>query len=235
MVKIVNIGNRIVEARKAKGYNQKEFAQLLGVEPSHLNRWELNKIVPRQETIALIANKTGVSTDWLISGYSEKSSETQILKELTYEWNFLKQPKEEVLAQQQPDRKISEYVSVNTYSLDYLKNPDDNALQVPLQILTVLPAEFIKESSVAFQMVGSAMEPSINDQAIIGLNHTEKSVIDGKIYIIRTPDNTILVRRLFMGINGLILSADNPQFSKMEVSSQNIQIIGRVSWIIQTL
>ena len=61
------LGNRIREARKSIGKTQQEFALMVGVIPTHLNRWELGKVSPGWEYLKIIAEKTNVSLDWLIA------------------------------------------------------------------------------------------------------------------------------------------------------------------------
>ncbi len=39
-------GKRLVEAREKKGFNQKKFAELLGITPTRLNYWEKDKREP---------------------------------------------------------------------------------------------------------------------------------------------------------------------------------------------
>ena len=39
-------GNRLKEARLINGYNQKQFAELLGITPTRLNYWEKDKREP---------------------------------------------------------------------------------------------------------------------------------------------------------------------------------------------
>lgn len=39
-------GKRLVEARERKGYNQKQFAEILGITPTRLNYWEKDKREP---------------------------------------------------------------------------------------------------------------------------------------------------------------------------------------------
>jgi transcriptional regulator with XRE-family HTH domain len=63
----VLIGNRIRVARENIGKTQKEFAPMIGVLPTHLNRWELGKVSPGWEYLTIIAEKTYVSLDWLLA------------------------------------------------------------------------------------------------------------------------------------------------------------------------
>ena len=62
----MTFGNRLKQARENKGYNQKQFAEHLGVTPTRLNYWEKDKREPDVAIIKQIAQILDVSSDWLI-------------------------------------------------------------------------------------------------------------------------------------------------------------------------
>lgn len=62
----MTFGNRLKQARENKGYNQKQFAERLGVTPTRLNYWEKDKREPDVAIIKQIAQILDVSSDWLI-------------------------------------------------------------------------------------------------------------------------------------------------------------------------
>ena len=62
----MTFGDRLKQARENKGYNQKQFAEHLGVTPTRLNYWEKDKREPDVAIIKQIAQILDVSSDWLI-------------------------------------------------------------------------------------------------------------------------------------------------------------------------
>ena len=62
----MTFGDRLKQARENKGYNQKQFAERLGVTPTRLNYWEKDKREPDVAIIKQIAQILDVSSDWLI-------------------------------------------------------------------------------------------------------------------------------------------------------------------------
>lgn len=56
----MTFGERIKLARKVAGISQEELAQKIGTRQSQVTRWETNKATPRIETLAKIAEVTGV-------------------------------------------------------------------------------------------------------------------------------------------------------------------------------
>ncbi|MDF2892534.1 MAG: putative DNA-binding protein [Clostridia bacterium] len=55
----MGVRNRLLDIRLQMGYkNQTLFAEFLGVDRSHYNRWENNKLQPELDAIMLILEKT---------------------------------------------------------------------------------------------------------------------------------------------------------------------------------
>ena len=76
------MGLRIKEKREEKGFNQKEFADLIGVSPSAVNQYESGVKKPSTDYLAIIASKLGVNADYLL-GLSDKEDHlTQAYQEL---------------------------------------------------------------------------------------------------------------------------------------------------------
>lgn len=125
-----DLGNRIIEMRKAKGMNQKELAEALDISPTRLNYWEKGKSAPSAFFIDQIAQALGVSVsqflgwdeltgfeDYLSSlGYSvkhevtewhtesEENGEVQIPDEVTIEIHSLSDGKKYIFTSEEFDR-----------------------------------------------------------------------------------------------------------------------------------
>jgi len=64
----MNLGQRIRKRREALNITQQELAQALGVTPQHISVVEQDKRVPSLIFLAKLAEKIGVSIDYLVSG-----------------------------------------------------------------------------------------------------------------------------------------------------------------------
>lgn len=62
------VGQRIVQARKAKGMTQATLAHNLGVKTSTLTAWEHDRSEPRSNRLVTLAGLLGVSPLWLLQG-----------------------------------------------------------------------------------------------------------------------------------------------------------------------
>lgn len=67
----MNIGERIKEVRKQKGYTQQKFADALGLKQNTIATYEMNKTAPSERTITDICQKFGVDRTWLVDGIGE--------------------------------------------------------------------------------------------------------------------------------------------------------------------
>ncbi|MBX9814057.1 MAG: XRE family transcriptional regulator [Sphingomonas sp.] len=57
----MSLGQRIAEARRAKGWSQQQLADAIGSSQSTVAGWETDKRTPKRADVARIAIKTGVS------------------------------------------------------------------------------------------------------------------------------------------------------------------------------
>ncbi len=61
------IGDRIVQLRKQKNWNQKELAEKLGISARQLVRWELDQVEPRPSSIKKVAAALDVTPEELVA------------------------------------------------------------------------------------------------------------------------------------------------------------------------
>lgn len=62
------LGERIANARKAKGWAQEELAQRLGVTLDSIVRWETEQLTPRANKLVKLSGVLGVPIMWLVAG-----------------------------------------------------------------------------------------------------------------------------------------------------------------------
>lgn len=62
----MNHGNRIAELRDQRGWTQEELAQSIGITRAALSHYEKNRRKPDFEILTKLADKFGVSIDYLI-------------------------------------------------------------------------------------------------------------------------------------------------------------------------
>lgn len=77
------IGSRISEARKAHGYTQEEFSQLLDVSAQAVSKWENDISCPDIQLLPKIADILGMTTDRLLTGKKPESNADNKTEEKT--------------------------------------------------------------------------------------------------------------------------------------------------------
>ncbi|AND12596.1 MULTISPECIES: helix-turn-helix domain-containing protein [Proteus] len=70
MIKNNSIAKRLTELRAQKGLSQSELAELSGVAPAQISRYESGINVPRAHIIAKLAKALGVQYSFLENGFS---------------------------------------------------------------------------------------------------------------------------------------------------------------------
>ncbi|MDX6474581.1 MAG: helix-turn-helix protein [Gaiellaceae bacterium] len=65
------VGERIREARAAKGWKQKHLAAEVEVEPITVSRWERGATTPDLDVLRLVADATGKPLTYFVSGGEE--------------------------------------------------------------------------------------------------------------------------------------------------------------------
>ena len=68
----MSIGNNIKEYRENKKLTQKDIAQILGVEPGTISKYESGMIEPNIESLKKLANTFEITVDELINKESNK-------------------------------------------------------------------------------------------------------------------------------------------------------------------
>lgn len=64
----MNIGERILNLRKAKGISQEELAEQLGVSRQAVSKWESEQSLPEVDKIVFMSEYFQVSTDYILRG-----------------------------------------------------------------------------------------------------------------------------------------------------------------------
>jgi len=64
----VSLGQKIRDKREAFNLTQRELAEVIGITPQHLSLVEQDKKAPSVALLVKLAEKLGVSIDYLVSG-----------------------------------------------------------------------------------------------------------------------------------------------------------------------
>lgn len=91
-----------------------------------------------------------------------------------------------------------------------------------------LPSEKHSGSLKKITMPDNAMLPTFPQGSELTIDTSQTAIIDGKIYQIQSGER-FFIRKIFSQISGsLKIVCDNPEFESAIVSSDSVQIVGRV-------
>ena len=88
----MNIGDRILELRKSKGYSQEDIANKLNVSRQTVSKWETNQSLPDSDKIVPLCELFDISTDDLLRNKPREviSEKNEVNNDLIYNDRFLK-------------------------------------------------------------------------------------------------------------------------------------------------
>lgn len=69
----MNLSEKILKLRKARGMKQEELAELMNISRQAVSKWETGESVPETAKIVQLSELFGVSTDYLLKNESEVS------------------------------------------------------------------------------------------------------------------------------------------------------------------
>jgi transcriptional regulator with XRE-family HTH domain len=75
---MTNFGDNLKEARTKKGISQSQFAELMGIHPAHISRYERNQTVPSIDVVKKFADLLEVTTDMLVYGDEDEKAKDRI-------------------------------------------------------------------------------------------------------------------------------------------------------------
>lgn len=91
-----NLGKRVIELRKKKGFSQSELAKQVGISYAQVGRYETKGAQPQAEVLKKIANALDTTVDYLINGDTdEKAVSTLKDAELLQQFRAVEQMDEE--------------------------------------------------------------------------------------------------------------------------------------------
>lgn len=72
------IAQRLIKARSGHGWSQADLAEVSGIAPPQISRYEQGKNLPRPAVVAKLAKALAVSFEWLAYGEGEPENESEV-------------------------------------------------------------------------------------------------------------------------------------------------------------
>jgi len=95
---------------------------------------------------------------------------------------------------------------------------------------------YTNQNIEAINVDGESMEPTLKDGSIVFLDRNQANIHKDGIYVVNTANAGLFIKRIRQRTDGMIeLISDNPSYSPEVISSEEIQVIGRVVGNIESL
>ncbi|ELY22293.1 XRE family transcriptional regulator [Vreelandella titanicae] len=219
--------DRLKKARKLAGLNQAELAKRIGVQQTSISDLERGKSKSTSFSTQ-IAHELGVSALWLATGKGEMvgavsgrpASQAVALPPSSNDYALIPQ-------------LSARGENGHGYLNDHVEVKGDLAFK--REWLAKIGAK--PESLSVIYADGDSMEPYIVSGDVVLIDHGCTTPMNGKVFAIRRPDNSISIKRLIQHVSGeWVLSSDNPNKALYRdelidsASVCQVPIIGKVVW-----
>lgn len=212
------------EIKKLKGLKtDTALAALFNVKPNTVSNWRKRNTLPYEQIVSHCEKENMDIHTILLGKNSDKTIPFDPRITNTYSSEY---------------RLQEEIVSVDVYSSNGSETLRDLMRSKPIENILV-PAYLINDSIITIKVKSSSMEPTIMEDAYIGVDRLDRELISGKLYAVFIPHEGIVVKRLYIDVGRIILRSDNMLFPELSVAFEDIPadnfILGRVQWVIQRL
>lgn len=219
----MKFGNKLKEIREHLGYNQADFAKIIGLSSRTYWDYEKNKTDIPTEKLLQIANAFKINSDWLFG-----NSEIMLINKDNIE----------IIKNEKSQNAANECITLDHIHI----NPScgtgtsvyDDALITPIQLGIQLIKNVFNANPnnlKVFKASGDSMESTIFDGDLLLVDVSRKDFANGGIFLLTINDEWYC-KRLKLKINGeLEIISDNSHYEK-EIKHPNdeieIKIIGKV-------
>ncbi len=221
---------------------QQQLAKVLGVQQSSVSDAQKRLSIPDSWLITLLL-KFNLNPKWILDGvnplYITNSSLQDSLSPLPINEESSEQSGMFVLQEPHISAEYSSEIPIYS-SQTYAIHNEEGEQQSPKEGCMAVPHNFYKENMKIFRANSKAMEPTIIQNALVGVDTDDKELTPGEIYAFCLPPQGVTFTRVFynnennafqMGIN---LCMDNKLFPQNFISQDQAcqYLIGKVMWTL---
>lgn len=213
------MNDRIRTARENKEFDQRTLAKKINIATRTLQRWEKGEQSPDGNALLLIAQRTGVRAEWLLTGAGEMYPTAQRnMKIIPIDKDYLA-------------RRVS---MVEIPLLSSVPAGKTAAMFHPEHVDRYVTVDDIKDQN-AFALVvkGKSMSPKIEDGDIVVVS-PQREVRSGDICVIRVNDEDVL-KKVKIEDQYVHLIPLNPTFEPVTVRKRDVMFIWKVVKVIKSL
>ena len=227
------IGERLLKARKRRGWTQKELARAVETSASHLSSMEHGRVGISIRTALAVARLLNVSVEYLAGMVDDPRSPSDMIAEIESKSHQI-----EIFRQRDEDNDEVAISEIDT-SAGAGAVANDEKVTGHMKF----PSRWLRRrgirSAVAriIRVTGDSMEPTLPNRSAILVDLGSNTLQDGKVFVIRIGDDLIVKRTVLDPEAGWLLVSDS---SAKEIWAtrpwpEDAQIIGEVKWVGRAL
>ena len=251
------VSGRLRDARVERGLQQRDLADLAGVQPNTVSRWERGVSTPVFLDVVGLAGLLGKPYQWfyglsvsagqpgvtLSPGEVELRSRVDTIVSLIFAGADARRISLKSLlgfdlpgvsgTGESGSDEASDFVSL--YSLAAAAGPgsplSDHEEVVGRILVERRPFRALSVNPVNCDLIsvsGESMEPTLADGSMVLVDRGSRDLRDGRIFVLRTPDGLLVKRVRMSGARWMIVS-DNPAWPVDNLDPDS-DVIGEVRW-----
>lgn len=245
--------DRIRHARKEAGLTQEELGKRCGVTRAAVAQWEAQdekkRTEPTLESYRAIAEATGVSLEWLLTGIHPALKLVPVVGAIAEMASaeamsrVVKSPSWSLTYKGDADPSTDGYELIAKYSVRAAAGNGITADHEAVENELAFRRDWLRRRGLnpknlrVITASGDSMADRIQDGDVLLIDLSQREIQDGKVYAVRY-DGFIRVKRLFKRFDGtLVLHSDNPnakprdeEVPRDQLEALAVHIIGRVVW-----
>jgi phage repressor protein C with HTH and peptisase S24 domain len=218
------INNRIIYARKLKGFKQKELANILKVSLPTMNHYESGKRAPNSKILSQIANTLGCDPGWLLTGEGQAEKKEVLLNEPISSSalnDFVLLPRYNIES------------SVGSVSVIHSEQIVDHLAFKASWVSKELGTD--PKNLLLINSIGDSMEPTFRSGDLLLVDRKKALMKGDGIYLINFDDGLIVKRLEWMMDGTVVIRGDNTSISREQkltaIEMEKLHILGRVVWV----
>ena len=237
-------GLRLKRARIALKLKQDEFGAAIGRSRNTIVEYEKGRAEIPGDIIEMIKMVYNVNPHWLRTGEGNMFVKVLQSKDTTFDVQGTGSISGGYAPGEEPPEHEPELAEVHIVNNGlggeggydvYEQVPIEE--QVPLKTIK-LPKELVGDCRQAIEVRGDSMFPTLKDGDYVGVDTSDKALIPGELYLIRSRYFVLIVKRLEDADPGIMVKSDNPVASSRVVPEdrleEEVNVIGRIAWIFGT-
>ncbi|WP_211220192.1 XRE family transcriptional regulator [Rudanella lutea] len=219
----------IRELRRRNGLTQKELAQKLGLTYQSIQKWERGDGLPTSKQLPVVSSILGVSVEELLSGNQNPVADDEPGVYVKGNIRSVKTSIKELYTQV-PFISVRAQAGISKISHEYC---DLRWIEETYPVF--LPITVLNHESVAIEIEGDSMEPSIRDRAIVLANNihgNDWQYESGGVYAVLFGPGKFVVKRIRTNdirSEGILrLHSDNDMHGSITVPANEIHCMWKV-------